>query len=60
MEGQGVEHGTAIAATLLVRIATLWFAVLLGLAVTLVARKSLRWSEVQREAERLETDGRSA
>lgn len=54
MEAQEVEHTVAVAATLLVRFATLWFAVLLGLVVSFVARKSLRWSEVQREAERLE------
>jgi uncharacterized membrane protein YbhN (UPF0104 family) len=60
MEAQDVAHAAAVAATLLVRFATLWFAVLLGLSVSFVARKSLRWSEVQREAERLEVDDEGA
>lgn len=47
---QGVAPHPAAAATLLVRGATLWFAVLLGLVVTLAERRKLGWKEAQREA----------
>jgi len=46
----GVDAGTAAAATLLIRGATLWFAVALGLVVSLGSRKALHWKEVSREA----------
>jgi uncharacterized protein (TIRG00374 family) len=46
----GVGGSTALGATLLVRGATLWFAVFLGLAVTLTGRKHLHWREVQADA----------
>jgi uncharacterized membrane protein YbhN (UPF0104 family) len=46
----GVSEAGAVGATALVRGATLWFAVLLGLAVTLVFRRRLRWDEVTAEA----------
>ncbi len=45
-----VAAGPAAAATLLIRGATLWFAVSLGLVVSLGSRKALRWNEVSREA----------
>jgi glycosyltransferase 2 family protein len=41
----GLETGTAAAATLLIRLATLWFAVGLGLSVWLFSRKLLGLSE---------------
>jgi len=56
LRGLGVGQDAAIAATMLVRVATLWFAVLIGLLVTAVARKSLHWSEVQHEAEHFEEE----
>jgi len=46
----GVTEAGAVGATALVRGATLWFAVLLGLAVTIVFRRRLRWDEVTAEA----------
>jgi uncharacterized membrane protein YbhN (UPF0104 family) len=46
--GAGAE--TALAATALVRGATLWFAVAIGLSVTLVFRRALQWDSVTREA----------
>lgn len=46
--GAGAE--TALAATALVRGATLWFAVAIGLGVTLVFRRALQWDSVTREA----------
>jgi len=46
----GVDLPTATAATLLIRGATLWFAVVLGLVVSLSSRKTLDWDEVAREA----------
>lgn len=45
-----VSEAAAIAATALIRGATLWFAVLLGLGVTVVFRRRLRWDEVTAEA----------
>ena len=48
----GVAVQVALPATLLVRAATLWFAVLLGLTVTLIGRRRLHWSEVREEAAR--------
>lgn len=50
MENAGVVASVALPATLLVRAATLWFAVLLGLTVTLLGRRRLRWREVREEA----------
>jgi uncharacterized protein (TIRG00374 family) len=50
LERAGVAGSAAVPATLLVRGATLWFAVLLGLTVTLIGRKHLHWSEVQADA----------
>jgi uncharacterized protein (TIRG00374 family) len=50
LEGVGIASGPALAATLLVRGATLWFAVFLGLAVTLAGRRRLHWSQVREEA----------
>jgi uncharacterized membrane protein YbhN (UPF0104 family) len=44
----------AVAATLLVRAATLWFAVFLGLLVTWAGRKQLQWAEVRRETATLD------
>jgi uncharacterized membrane protein YbhN (UPF0104 family) len=52
LEGAGVTDSAAMGATLLVRAATLWFAVGLGLLVTLGARRHLHWSEVREEAAR--------
>jgi uncharacterized membrane protein YbhN (UPF0104 family) len=52
LEGVGVADQVALPATLLVRAATLWFAVLLGLTVTLIGRRRLHWSEVREEAAR--------
>ena len=46
----GVASGPALAATLLVRGATLWFAVFLGLSVTLFGRRRLHWQEIREEA----------
>jgi uncharacterized protein (TIRG00374 family) len=46
----GVASGSALAATLLVRGATLWFAVFLGLSVTLLGRRRLHWQEIRDEA----------
>ena len=50
LEGLGMAGGAALAATLIVRAATLWFAVAIGLAVTVAARRHLHWSEVRDEA----------
>ena len=50
LRNAGVSEAAAVAATALVRGATLWFAVLLGLLVTLVYRKRLQWDEVTAEA----------
>ncbi|RKZ16868.1 hypothetical protein DRQ53_05140 [bacterium] len=50
LERVHVSGMIALPATLLVRAATLWYAVFLGLVVTLFARRSLRWSEVREEA----------
>ncbi len=47
----GITLATATAATLLVRGATLWFAVLLGLVVTFTSRRELRWKELRRETD---------
>lgn len=47
---QGLDEAAGVGATALVRGATLWFAVLLGLAVTLVFRRRLQWDEVTAEA----------
>ena len=49
-----LSNEIALAATLLVRVATLWFAVLLGLFVSLVGRRALHWQEVQAEAQSME------
>lgn len=46
----GVSTEGAIAATALIRAATLWFAVAIGLTVTLVFRRRLRWKEITEEA----------
>jgi uncharacterized membrane protein YbhN (UPF0104 family) len=46
----GVDSATGLAATVLVRAATLWFAVLLGLSVSLVFRRALQWDAVREEA----------
>lgn len=54
LERAGTASAAATGATLLVRAATLWFAVALGLIVTLVARRRLHWSEVREEAARPE------
>jgi hypothetical protein len=45
-----VVGNVGLPATLLIRAATLWFAVLLGLTVTLLGRRRLHWSEVREEA----------
>ena len=37
----GMDNGAAVAATLLIRLTTLWFAVVLGLLVMLPARRAL-------------------
>lgn len=50
LEGVGIASGPALTATLLVRAATLWFAVFLGLSVTLAGRRRLHWSQVREEA----------
>jgi uncharacterized protein (TIRG00374 family) len=47
----GIPLATATAATLLVRGATLWFAVVLGLVVTFTSRRELRWKELRRETD---------
>jgi uncharacterized protein (TIRG00374 family) len=49
-----VPMDAALAATLLVRAATLWFAVFLGLAVSWQGRRALQWEAVRREAAALE------
>jgi uncharacterized membrane protein YbhN (UPF0104 family) len=49
LEGAGVLAAVALPATLLVRAATLWFAVFLGLTVTLAGRRRLRWRDVRDE-----------
>lgn len=46
----GMASGSALAATLLVRGATLWFAVFLGLSVTMIGRRRLHWQEIREEA----------
>ena len=50
LRNAGIEEAAAMAATALVRGATLWFAVVLGLLVTVVFRRRLRWDEVTAEA----------
>jgi uncharacterized protein (TIRG00374 family) len=50
LEGAGVIAAVALPATLLIRAATLWFAVFLGLTVTMLGRRRLRWNEVREEA----------
>ena len=47
----GIPSSSATAATLLVRGATLWFAVLLGLVVTFTSRRDLRWKELREETD---------
>jgi uncharacterized protein (TIRG00374 family) len=47
----GITLAAATAATLLVRGATLWFAVVLGLVVTFTSRRELRWKELRRETD---------
>lgn len=46
----GVAFAVAVTAAALVRAATLWFAVVLGLGVTLAARDRLRWNEMTEKA----------
>lgn len=50
LRAQEVSAEGAVAATALVRAATLWFAVAIGLLVTLVFRRRLHWDEVTQEA----------
>lgn len=50
LEGAGVTSAAATGATLLIRASTLWFAVGIGLVVTLVSRRRLHWREVREEA----------
>jgi uncharacterized protein (TIRG00374 family) len=47
----GIASSSASAATLLIRGATLWFAVLLGLIVTFASRRDLRWRELREETD---------
>ena len=47
---QGLSEAAGVGATALVRGATLWFAVVLGLVVTLLFRRRLQWDEVTAEA----------
>lgn len=44
-----IGQAAATASTLLVRAATLWFAVAIGVAVALLSRRQLRWDEIRRE-----------
>ncbi len=53
-----VTPQAALATTILVRAATLWFAVLLGLLVTAIGHRQLHWREVQEEAAREPTPER--
>lgn len=50
LERVHVAGSVALPATLLIRAATLWYAVFLGLVVTLLGRERLRWREVREEA----------
>jgi uncharacterized membrane protein YbhN (UPF0104 family) len=50
----GLGREITVPATFLVRAATLWFAVGLGLLVTLTGRKALRWEEIRENAENLD------
>jgi uncharacterized protein (TIRG00374 family) len=50
LERVGTVGSIALPATLLIRAATLWFAVFLGLVVTLFGRRRLQWDRVSREA----------
>lgn len=50
LQSAGIDEAAAVAATALVRGATLWFAVVLGLLVTMIFRRKLRWDEVTAEA----------
>ena len=54
----GVEGDASIAATALVRAATLWFAVAVGLIVTAIFRRRLQWDEVTEEAARASVEER--
>lgn len=50
LRAQDVSPEGAVAATALVRAATLWFAVGIGLVVTWIFRRHLHWKEVTEEA----------
>lgn len=50
LRAQEISAEGAVAATALVRAATLWFAVAIGLGVTLAFRRHLHWEEVTQEA----------
>jgi uncharacterized membrane protein YbhN (UPF0104 family) len=60
LHGAGIPQGSALAATLLVRAATLWLAVFLGLSVSFSQRRALQWDEVQREAARSQDEAPKA
>ena len=47
---QGVPTDLGVGATALIRAATLWFAVAIGLVVSWSARRALQWEAVRRES----------
>ena len=52
LQARGLSLEAVIGATVLVRAATLWFAVALGLMVSLLGRRRLQWDAVREEATR--------
>ncbi len=52
----GVVEAVGIGAMVLIRAATLWFAVVLGLVVSLVFRRDLQWDAVRHETESAQAD----